>query len=189
MRFEIGQAVWTARCQNKERHVECPDCGGTGRLRVTFHDDTTASIGCAYCAPGYGEPTGKVRIWDSSPETVLGLVTGVRMSGGKTEWEIAPNWVFKDEDVFATKEEAEARASASDAAAKLARGRADAAAEDADAGGVNLLCEEEEEEEGIETGEESFEDEHDGVGPPSPLRHHHRQHAAGAAAAAAGAVL
>ena len=44
-KYEIGQDVFFASfSSHASEYVTCPDCGGTARLRVTFHDETTVSI-------------------------------------------------------------------------------------------------------------------------------------------------
>lgn len=111
--FGIGDSVFLARFDASDAYVTCPDCGGTGRLRVTFHDETTVSIDCQNCAPGYNPPTGRVKVYDRKPSAmeihVSGLelgVEGVRYRlGGGSNW----NYIADAGDVFATREEAEAR--------------------------------------------------------------------------------
>lgn len=63
-KFKIGDTVWHATFGMTETWVTCPDCGGTGRLRVTFHDETQVSIECNRCGPGYEPPTGRIKCWD-----------------------------------------------------------------------------------------------------------------------------
>ena len=111
--FNIGDSVFLARFEASEAYVTCPDCGGTGRLRMTFHDDTTVSIECRNCAAGYDPPTGRIKVYERKPSAmsiqVSGLevgVDGVRYRlGGGLNW----NYIGDACDVFATREEAEAR--------------------------------------------------------------------------------
>src|ERR1700686_1584460 len=115
MRFEIGQQVWMATFYpTTVRHVTCPDCGGTGRLRVTFHDETQVSIDCRNCAAGYEAPSGRVIIYEPQAKAKLSIVTGVEVNGDMTRWHLAgpSNYyqVADDKDVYDN--EAEARAAA-----------------------------------------------------------------------------
>lgn len=100
MRFEIGQTAWRATYEGTEASVECPHCGGTGRLRVMFHDDTQVSIGCANCACGYDPPTGRVRVYDRRPIVRQVTITGVDVRDGVTEWRTFDSYCVKDEQMF-----------------------------------------------------------------------------------------
>jgi hypothetical protein len=86
MKYEIGQQVWWATCQTREHLETCPDCGGTGRLRVTFHDETQVSIDCANCSAGYNPPTGLVKWYGHMPEARLITVTGFEFTDGKASY-------------------------------------------------------------------------------------------------------
>ena len=113
MRFNIGDTVWVASYDTEVRTEECPDCGGTGRLRVTFHDETTVSIGCAHCSVGYENPTGRVRRLVGLPKTMAVVISGYRIEDGEAWWKVGGPHVwhcYPDDDVFANKEVAEARA-------------------------------------------------------------------------------
>jgi hypothetical protein len=89
MRFRIGQQVWIANFQPMAPVlVTCPDCGGTGRLRVLFHDDTIVSIECRNCAAGYDPPTGMVTMHQRSVGVRKVIVTGVQMQGKEIEWHL-----------------------------------------------------------------------------------------------------
>lgn len=87
-KFKIGDQVYRPTFENHETSVACPDCGGTGRLRVTFADDTTVSIGCANCASGYDVPTGRVKCYDRFPEAKLATISGIEMDCGKIKYKL-----------------------------------------------------------------------------------------------------
>lgn len=110
MRFEIGQTVWRATFEAQETTVECPDCHGTARLRVMFADDSIVSIPCTNCARGFYDPTGRVTVYDRTANATRDTITGVSISEGKCEWRTAQSYICQDDDVFATEEEALARA-------------------------------------------------------------------------------
>ena len=125
--FKIGDHVWRASFGSTERYVECPDCGGTGRLRVTFHDETTVSIDCQNCSAGYNPPTGRVKLYSRSGEATMHMVAGIEMETDGIRYRLGvPGaghyYIGEAHNVFATKDEALARA------AELAK-EADAEAE------------------------------------------------------------
>lgn len=113
-KFAIGDTVWLARFDASDAYVTCPDCGGTGRLRVTFYDETTVSIGCANCQSGYDEPTGRVKVYERKATAEAITVTGMELTGAKVQYRLggtASSWRNADEcDVFASHEEAMVRA-------------------------------------------------------------------------------
>lgn len=115
-RFSIGDRVWLASFDSSDAYVTCPDCGGTGRLRVTFHNETTVSIECANCAAGYSSPTGRIKIYDRQPRAWEITVTGIEMTGIEVTYRLggdASSWrSAADGDVFATHDEAWMRARA-----------------------------------------------------------------------------
>jgi hypothetical protein len=123
-KFNIGDAVWRPTFDNEQEWIECPDCGGTGRLRVTFHDDTTVSIECANCARGYEPPTGKVSRYVRHPEAHQGMISGIEINSEGVEYRFRQgehsSWMCKEEDLSDTHEEAmvKAQAMAEEAAAE-----------------------------------------------------------------------
>lgn len=103
-RFKIGDTAWWPHWTTSESFVTCPDCGGTGRIRVTFHDETTASITCGNCAPGYDPPTGRVRVYDRKPHTEQVYLNGVEIGPESTRWRLGHSdncySVVPDEELF-----------------------------------------------------------------------------------------
>jgi len=124
MKYEIGQQVWRATCDTHQLSLTCPDCGGTGRLRVILHDETQVSIDCANCAPGYDPPTGKVKYWAREARAVLGTISGVEIEGEKATWKMAAGensyWRVEESNLFDTQEAALAKAEADCAAQNAA---------------------------------------------------------------------
>lgn len=107
IKYEIGQTAWWATCNRGDNFVECPDCGGTGRLRVTFHDDTTVSIACQNCAISYDPPTGRVKVYDRVPKarpvTVIGFEVGGREG---VEYRTSDSYIINEDRLFDTQEAA-----------------------------------------------------------------------------------
>ncbi len=110
MKYEIGQSVWVATWDSSENYVTCPDCGGTGRIRVIHHDDTVMSIECAGCSLGYDPPTGRVRVYDRRPRAELTYIVGVEITAGKTEWNTKGRWHLDEAEIYETEDEALAAA-------------------------------------------------------------------------------
>ena len=111
MRFEVGQKIWIGEfCALAPVYETCPDCGGTGRLRVTFHDETQVSIECQNCGPGYNPPTGRVIVYQNESKARLATVTGFDNEHGKFRWHVdgtdCSYRIVDDEDAFETEGEA-----------------------------------------------------------------------------------
>lgn len=121
MRFEIGQQVWLATFSPMTpRYITCPDCGGTGRLRVIFHhDETQVSIDCRNCSVGYDPPSGCVLIYEPQARAQLSIVTGVEVNGTAIRWHLngTPTCYGIGEDKNIYDNEGEARAAAETLAA------------------------------------------------------------------------
>jgi hypothetical protein len=100
MKYEIGQEVWVATWDASPSCVTCPDCGGTGRLRLIFHDDTEVSIECRNCCSGYDPPSGRVKIYTREPRAVLATITGVEIEGSKTEWRTDKFYRIPENEIF-----------------------------------------------------------------------------------------
>lgn len=105
MRFEVGQQIWIGTFSPLSPvHETCPDCGGTGRLRVTFHDETQVSIECRNCAAGYDPPTGRVIVYRNDAGARQATVTGLEVHGAKVRWHVdacAGSYrIVDDEDAF-----------------------------------------------------------------------------------------
>jgi len=114
MKYEVGQQVWWATCQTSEHFEKCPDCGGTGRLRVTFHDETQVSIDCANCASGYNPPTGLVKWYGRAAEARLITITGFEFTDGKASYHagIGPGSYYRidESELFDAETDAKAHA-------------------------------------------------------------------------------
>ncbi len=109
-KFEQGKRYFRAYASGTTRQITCPDCGGTGRLRVTFHDDTQVSIHCKNCALGYDPPTGLITTYDYTPAVTSILIDEFRYDGGKWSYIGINHEYVYEEDIFHTEEEALARA-------------------------------------------------------------------------------
>ena len=111
MRFEVGQKIWIGDFSPlSPLHETCPDCGGTGRLRVIFHDETQVSIDCRNCAAGYDPPTGKVVVYRNRASAKHAVISGLEVHGDKVRWHCdatAGSYrIVDDEDAFETEADA-----------------------------------------------------------------------------------
>lgn len=110
MKYEFGQQVWWATCQASENWETCPDCGGTGRLRVTFHDETQVSIDCRNCASGYDSPSGRVRWFGRVPEARKITISGFEFTDGNASYHSffgqGSYYRIEEDALFATEAEA-----------------------------------------------------------------------------------
>jgi ribosomal protein S27E len=89
MRFAVGDVIWVGDFQPMAADlVTCPDCGGTGRLRVIFHDEVQVSIACANCSAGYNPPTGSIIVHREKVSARQAIVTGLEVHDQKTRWHV-----------------------------------------------------------------------------------------------------
>jgi len=100
MKYQIGQQVWRASWTTTENYVTCPDCGGTGRIRVTFHDETQVSIDCQRCTYGYNTPTGTLKVYDRKAIAVPTTIIGMEVDGGKLKWKTNDCYQVDEVDLF-----------------------------------------------------------------------------------------
>jgi hypothetical protein len=121
--YEIGQEIyWASFSSYAEDYVTCPDCGGSARLRVTFHDETMVSIPCANCARGYEQPTGRIIVHCRKGKVTRGTISGMVIREGEVEYHgqcyctaddgrlyTTTNHI-KENDVFLAEADAQARA-------------------------------------------------------------------------------
>lgn len=112
-RFQIGDQAWRATFDSTPAFVQCPDCCGSGRLRVIMGDDTEVSIDCQNCTRGCLGPQGVLEVYDRAPRADLVTITGIEMDADKITYRAqgAPyTWLVDDADLFADEQQAMARA-------------------------------------------------------------------------------
>jgi len=119
LKFQIGDELWYAAWEVTSNYVTCPDCGGTGRIRVIHHDDTEMSIECAGCSAGYEPPKGYVTVYDRKALAYPVTITGVEIRDGKAQWRSDRHYIPEEGDLY--RSEAEAIAGAQVKAAKADR--------------------------------------------------------------------
>lgn len=110
MRFRIGEDVWVSLWEAIEDRVVCPDCGGTGRLRVILHDEQEVSIECDTCRRGYEPPRGTLTVYTRKPMAIPTAIVGVEIADGKIVWRTSASYHVEDDRVFANEASALNRA-------------------------------------------------------------------------------
>ena len=115
-KFNFGDYVYHASVENNTEWVPCPDCNGDGYVTLVYQGETL-TIDCEGCKRGYMGSTGQRERYVYAPAIHEGSVNGVEKDSSEPfgfEYRIdASNggrWCLKEQDTFATKEEAEARA-------------------------------------------------------------------------------
>lgn len=106
LRFEVGDTAWWAQPHSEETSIECPDCGGTGRLRVILHDDEEVSVACANCSWGYHPPTGRIKCYDRTPHAEVITIQGFEFREGKIKWQTDKSYIIDDDNLFEDKADA-----------------------------------------------------------------------------------
>lgn len=99
-KFKIGQTVYRASYTSYDDGVTCPDCGGTGRVRVIFHDDTIASVDCGLCSVGYNPPTGRILVYKYTPVAIPTTIKGFEVSSDEIRYETHDCYRSTQEDIF-----------------------------------------------------------------------------------------
>lgn len=117
-KFNIGDYGWVVDfSEHTEKYMECPECGGTGRVRIMFHDDSIASVECGGCDNHDllgRQPSGRVRYYETATNVKKVMITGISIQGNKVEYQSAINscswYTYKEQDIFETEEEAKDQA-------------------------------------------------------------------------------
>jgi hypothetical protein len=114
--FNIGDKVYVPTYGTKQVFVTCPHCFGKKCLTVILGDGSKVTIDCECCREQY-EPKGTISIykWQSSVEqiTIDGIETQQVGNKLKTTYRSGTSCCYrsyKDDEVFATAEEAQALA-------------------------------------------------------------------------------
>lgn len=112
--FNIGDTIYRAETGRRTAWITCPECFGSGRLRVILGNDSEVSIACVCCERGYEGSPGKIQTYEFSSNTAPHVVTGVssqlKGSGLEIHYHVGC-WSLEEKDCFSTHEEALLRAS------------------------------------------------------------------------------
>ena len=105
-KFNIGDTIYHARCDRQPVTMECPDCGGTARIRVILHNEEEVSIACRSCASGYDDPTGRVQIYNYVPEAIEMVIDGMEINASQSTRYRSRRHILDEDSIFSSKEEA-----------------------------------------------------------------------------------
>lgn len=108
--FNVDDCVWVARTSGKQRDVVCPDCAGTCALTVILGDGSQVSIECETCRFGYHGPQGVTSTYDTYADVRCSVVSRVSTDSNGSNYSFSDLGCEDDCNVFATREDAMARA-------------------------------------------------------------------------------
>ena len=112
--FQIGDTAYYARAGNRQVWITCPECLGSGRLRVILGDGSEVSIECVCCDRGYEGSPGKIQTYDFVSEvdivTIYGIESNLVNGALHTRYKFDGCYSTDQENLFLTKEEAKNRA-------------------------------------------------------------------------------
>lgn len=111
-KFSIGDIAFFARAGQMQVWVTCPECLGSGRLRVILGDNTEASIACACCERGYEGSPGLIQTWAFKAEVEEVRITGLEsdLVDGclRTRYKVN-SWIVDEGDLWRSRHAAEVR--------------------------------------------------------------------------------
>lgn len=114
-KFNIGDTAYRAHVGQEQVWIMCPECLGSGRLRVILGDESEVSIACVCCKRGFEGSPGKIQSWAFKAEVEPLEVSGVEseMIDGslQTRYKCYSCYSVDEKNLFATCEEALVRAS------------------------------------------------------------------------------
>lgn len=109
-KFQLGDTVYRAYARQQPVWITCPECLGSGRLRVILGDDSEVSIACVCCDRGYEGSPGKIQTYKFMSDVHLEVITAIEMcSEGLLRYSVH-GYSVNEYDIFATREEALNRA-------------------------------------------------------------------------------
>lgn len=111
--FKIGDSVFCASYGMRQVYKTCEDCGGTMTMRVILFDGTEHVIECECCRAGWQGSIGKVQTYETWPSVETRIVSGMEINGETIRYRFGGSNsynTFDAENVFSTREAAEARA-------------------------------------------------------------------------------
>ena len=113
-KFNIGDIAYVARAGQEQIWITCPECLGSGRLRVILGDDSEVSIHCECCSRGYDGSLGRVQTYTFKARVEEVVITRIESSmhgdGLRTCYKFSGCYYDDEKNLFATRLEALARA-------------------------------------------------------------------------------
>jgi hypothetical protein len=113
-KFNIGDTVYRACAGHKQIWVVCPECLGSGRLRVILGDNSEVSIACVCCERGYEGSPGRMQTYAFRSEVqeseIVGIESEMRDGTLQTKYKVNGCYVVDEKDLFTFREDAQGRA-------------------------------------------------------------------------------
>ena len=112
--YNVGDSVWWATCGSKSVEKQCPICYGHRKVTLILGNGDEAILDCDFCKKGFDAPRGFITEyeWTTDCKQIVIDVKNIKESGSDNHREIEyrhHHYSIKNEELFATKEEAEAR--------------------------------------------------------------------------------
>lgn len=109
-KFNIGDTVYMAEAGPEQVCITCPECAGSGRLRVILGDSSEVSIACVCCERGYEGSPGRIHTYQYTSRTSWHEITGVEERLGQPTRYYFGCYSSEETNLFATQEQAMERA-------------------------------------------------------------------------------
>lgn len=109
-RFHIGDTVYRAEAGQEQVWITCPECAGSGRLRVILGDGSEVSIACVCCERGYESSPGRMQTYQFTGRATEHVITGVEEQLGRPTRYHLGCWSVEEENLFDTRSAACTRA-------------------------------------------------------------------------------
>ena len=109
-KFNIGDMVYHATAGQEHIWITCPECLGSGRLRVILGDDSEVSIACVCCERGYEGSPGRIQTYRFEGNATERTITGMEVRQGQPTRYSVGCWSTEETNLFATRREAGDRA-------------------------------------------------------------------------------
>jgi len=113
-KFNIGDTAYVARAGQEQIWITCPECCGSGRLRVILGDESQVSIACVCCERGYEGSPGRIQTYAfvarTEEVTITGIESHTNESGVLTTYKFSGCYVEDEKNLFITRDAAIIRA-------------------------------------------------------------------------------
>ena len=106
--FKIGDKVWYASFERREKRIVCEDCYGDKYITVIMGDSSKVTIQCAGCQSGIEPSRGWNLIYEYEAKSQLTTINRIEIK--KESIEYYTDYGCGENRVFATKEEADEKA-------------------------------------------------------------------------------
>jgi hypothetical protein len=113
-KYKVGDSVWYAKCRWEPIRTLCPTCFGKKKVTLILGNGDQVTLPCEGCGRGYDPPSGYVHEYDYvvEPESIVICGMNVSIDGNKekVDYRGGYGYVYYEDDLFLTREEALAKA-------------------------------------------------------------------------------